>query len=209
MTVWEELSHQVAISGKVTGPVSGQGLGHVRVSIVDAPDEYLEWLAVKRCRAGDSWFTTASRPDRVITQADGHFQYMDLPDGDYILHAAFPNKSTRYGGVQHSVTVSRTTGDTNVIAQANIVLPATSITGTVTRQGSGTPVPMAKVMLIGSGESAVTDEQGKYLLAGIEASRTQNRVVSVDAHGYKNQTLPVSVTASGMTVTQNIILEPS
>lgn len=207
--VWEEVRHQVAIAGKVTGPVSGQGLGHVRVSIVDAPDEYLEWLAVKQSIAGDAWHKTARRPDRVMTQPDGHFHYMDLPDGDYILHAAFPNKSTRYGGIQRSVTVSRTEEGNIVMAQADMVLPATSISGTVTRQGDGTPVVMAKVMLVGSGENTFTDENGDYLLSGIEASLTQNRIVSVSAAGYQDQTQPVSVTASGIVVTQNVTLTPA
>lgn len=209
MAVWEEIRHQVAIAGKVTGPVNGQGLGHVRVAIVDGPDEYLEWLAVKQAIAGDTWFTTAKRPDRVETQHDGHFHFMDLPNGDYMLHVAFPNKSTRYGGISTTVAVSRNPQGNIVMAQADIVLPATSIAGTVLRQGDATPVVMARVMLLGSGESAFTDENGDYLLAGIEASPTQNRIVSVSAAGYQDQTLPVAVTASGVTVTQNVTLAPA
>lgn len=208
MAVWEEVRHQVAISGKVIGPVKGMGLGHVRVSIIDGPDEYLEWLAVKQAIAGESWFTTAKRPDRVMTKPDGHFHFMDLPDGNYMLFASFPNKSTRFGGVQFTVTVSRTPEGAIEMAQADIVLPATTIAGTVVRQGDNTPVVMAKIKVLGSGEYAFTDENGAFVLAGIEASVTQSRVVTVSAAGYQDRTQPVAVDATGITVNCDVILSP-
>lgn len=209
MAVWEEVRHQVAISGKVIGPVKGMGLGHVRISIIDGPDEYLEWLAIKQAIAGEEWFTTAKRPDRVMTKPDGHFHFMDLPDGDYMLFAAFPNKSTRFGGVQLSVTVSRTPEGDIEMAKADIVLPATSIAGTVVRQGGNTPVVMAKVRLLGSGEYTHTDENGAYILSGIEASVTQDRVMTVSATGYQDRTIPVTVNATGITVNCDVILIPA
>lgn len=208
MAVWEEIRHQVAISGKIMGSSNGKGLGGVRVSIVDGPSEFMDTLVIKQALSGAAWASLSKRPDRVMTEADGHFHFMDLPDGDYTLSGAFPSRSSRYGTVQQIVSVARAPDGHILMAQADMTLPASMIRGKVTRQGSGTAVVMAEVRVQGSGEYTHTDENGDYRLGGVECSATLSRSLIVSARGYQDTNLSVLLATPGEEQVLNVTLTP-
>ena len=150
--------------------------------------------------------TLVERPDRTLTVEDGHFHFLDLPDGQYTLEASLPGSGTRFGTAQAQATVERAQGKI-AMAAADIALPPTTLKGRITSQNQNKPVFMAQVRVKGSGESAFTDSNGCYLLAGLEAG---NRTLLVSATGYQPlapQTVQLS--AAGAVQTKDIILVPS
>ena len=208
MAKWEEIRHQVAISGKVTDSATGKGLKQVRIEIVDAPPVFLDMITIQKAIQVEKWETLRSRPDRVFTAPDGHFHFMDLPDGEYTLEAVFPEAMRRYGSVRQTVTVSRTPGGNIHMAVADMVLPSSAIHGKVVRQGTTTPVGLAEVRVIGSGEVTHTNNAGEYCLSGLETSATSHRPLSISATGYQDKTANVLLAAPGDEVTLDIELTP-
>jgi hypothetical protein len=110
------------------------------------------------------------RPDRTQTAIDGHFHFLDLPDGDYTLTASLPGTGTCYGAVEKKVQVSR--NDNKIkLAAADIALPTTGIKGQITRKDSSQKsVVMAKIQVEGSGESTFSNKEGEYKLIGLQAA---------------------------------------
>ena len=111
----EATRHQVAIYGQVTDKQTGRAIEGSRVTITAAPAVYTRWRDL-RLLANPS-----ERPDVTRTAADGHFHYLDLPDGQYTLVASLPAAGSRYGTVRAEVTITRD-------AEGNIVgVAATSL----------------------------------------------------------------------------------
>jgi len=136
----------------------------------------------------------AERPDRTRTAVDGHFHFLDLPDGDYTLAASLPGSGSRYATVQADGTVSRDAEGNIDMFVADIALPPTALEGQVTDQATGDPVAMAEVRMRGSGERTFSDARdetkGRYLLTSLEAGE---RTVVVSAQGYGTVTRTVSL----------------
>jgi hypothetical protein len=152
----------------------------------------------------------AERPDRTHTTVDGHFHFLDLPAGQYTLTVTLPGSGQRYGQVQKTVTVPSPGGDGKVImAAADMALPPTTLKGQIIKQGTTDPVVMAEVRVQGSGERTFSDGQGRYLLAGLEASAERARTVRVSAQGYQPTAQDVLLNQPGTEQTLNFSLSLS
>jgi Carboxypeptidase regulatory-like domain len=187
VVTWEEVRHQVAIAGRVTDARMGRAIGGALVMITTAPPAF------------------SGRDDRTRTAADGHFHFLDLPDGQYALTASLPGSGRRYGTASAQATVSRDSQGKITMATATIGLPSTTLTGRVTGQNAA-PVAMAEVRVQGSGERAFSDGQGDYRLAGLE---TGNRTVQVSAQGYQVLSRTVLLSQAGTVQTLNLSLVPA
>lgn len=98
--------HQVAISGRITERQTGRRLPGARVEITRMPTELKNRVAALARIYGINWPQLPKRLDRTETAADGHFHFLDLPNGQYTLTA------TQSGGrcertAQAHVRVSR------------------------------------------------------------------------------------------------------
>lgn len=186
----EPTRHQVAIAGDVTDAEAGAAIGRARVEITAGPAAFTDRLALRATRHQDRWAAMDERLDRTRTAADGHFHFLDLPDGDYSLAASLPGSGTRYGTAQAQATVSRDAKGNITMATADMALPPTALKGQIADQASGDPVLMAEVRMKGSGERAFSDGEGRYLLTGLEAGE---RTVVVFASGRETVTQTVQL----------------
>jgi len=203
---WEEIRHQVAIAGRVTDARTGKAIGSAQVRITAAPLVFMEWLANRAKQYGDKWEIMMERPDRIRTAADGHFHFMDFPDGQYTLTASLPGSGTRYGTAQNVVTVIRDAEGNITVAVADIGLPSTMLKGRITIQNTADPVVMAEVRIQGIGERTFTDSDGQYLLAGLEIGQ---RTVVISAQGYQQISHTVQFSQAGEELTLDFIMEPA
>jgi len=73
-----EVRHFAAVAGRVMDETTDKPVAGARVEIVNAPPAF---RARKHPKAGD--------PDRasVLTGRDGHFHFLDLPEGNYEIQA--------------------------------------------------------------------------------------------------------------------------
>lgn len=207
MAEWEVVRHQVAIAGQVSDAQTGESIGRARVAITAAPAAFTDWLAIHARQYGERWTTMVQRPDRTLTAIDGHFHFLDLPDGQYTLVASLPDLGTRYGTAQVIIDVSRDAQGDLVLATADMVLPPTTIEGRLTEQGVTPPVNvvMAEVRIKGSGEQVFSDDQGHYRLRGVE---TGERTVLVSAPGYQPAAQGVQLNQAGEEQTLDFTLLP-
>lgn len=201
---WEQVRHQVAIAGVITDVQSRMALAGAWVIITDGPQEFKDWLARQAQQYGASWAAAADWPDRKRTARDGLYYFIDLPNGPYTLRASLPDFGTRYGTAQIMVNVSRDANGNVARVAADIVLSPTTLKGQVTGKNNAAVV-MARVRVGGSGEMTLTDDQGAYVLAGIEAG---NRTITVSVPGYQPATQAVALTQPGVVQTSNISLTP-
>lgn len=166
-----------------------------------AAQSILDWLAAKRT-------LVISRPDRTASQADGHFGFLDLPDGQYALTVSLPGVGSRYGPAQvQNITVARDGQGKAILAVADLFLPPTTVRGQI-QQGSGPdaePVTLAEVQLGGSGERTWSDGNGQYALLGLEISQNP-RTVMVSASGYQSASQTVLLAQAGTVATLNFTL---
>jgi hypothetical protein len=202
MITFETARHQVAIAGRATDFQTNQSLAGALVQITAAPAAFMARLAALAAEHGAAWAMLLERPDRAVTGADGHFHYLDLPDGPFTLMASLPGSGTRYGTQQVQVSISRDATGTIIRAAADVALPPTALSGQVTRQ-DGTPLGMAEVRVKGSGERDFSDRQGRYLVAPLEIG---TRAVAVSAQGFTPVTGSVQLTAAGTKTTANFTL---
>ncbi|MGD9101251.1 MAG: carboxypeptidase regulatory-like domain-containing protein [Anaerolineae bacterium] len=205
MPTWETVRHQVAIAGRVSDAQTGKTIARARVEITAAPAEFTAWLAIRAKQHQEHWETMDERPDRTRTALDGHFHFLDLPDGSYTLTVSLPGSGSRYGTAQVVATVSRDAEENIVMAAADTTLPPTTVKGQITEQDSDPVilVAMAEVRVKGSGERTFSDGQGQYLLAGLE---TGARTVLVSAQGYQPASQAVSLNQAGVEQTLNFAL---
>ena len=173
--------HQVAIAGRITDAQTGTPIAGANVQIATGPAAWTDALAKLAAVHGAAWATLQERPDRRRTSADGHFHFLDLPNGAYQLTASLPLSGSRYGTTQVQASVARDETGKIAMATADVALPTTMITGRITGPGL-TPVAMATARLKGSGESTYSDSQGRYRLSAIEAG---TRAVQISAQGFQ------------------------
>lgn len=205
MTTWEIVHHQVAIAGRVIDGQTARALGRALVRITAAPDEFTAWLSMHALQYGPAWASLIERPDQALTAADGHFHFMDLPDGPYTLAASLPGYGSRYGISQAQATVARTAQGQIIMAVCDLALPSTTLKGKISGP-SAANVVMAQVRVQGSGERTYTNSQGQYLLAGLEVG---NLRISVTAQGFQPATQAITVGAAGSEQTLNFTLVPA
>lgn len=203
MSAWELVRHQVAAAGTVTDTVTGNPLRGVDVTLTDGPAAFLDMIALRAVQAGKRWSNLAERPDRTRTRADGHYHFMDLPNGGYTLEAAWPGAGSRFAVVTTTFTITRNPDETINRVAADISLDPTTLSGTITDKDSTDPVVMAEVRLQGSGERAFSDSSGHYVLAGLEVG---TRTVLVSAQNYESAAQTVALTPAGSTQTVDFLL---
>ena len=191
MSDWEIVRHAVAITGSVSDAQTGKAIGGAMVTITDAPAEFTTWLETRAKQFGARWQTMAERPDRTWAAGDGHFHFLDLPNGDYTLVASLPGSGSRYGIAEEDATVFQ--------------LPPTTLKGTVTTVTTegAVPVTLAEVKVSGSGETAFSDNQGRYLLTGLEKGL---RTILVDARGFQPTSQVVGLVAAGVEEILDVVL---
>src|SRR6184192_492743 len=69
-----------------------------------------------------------------------------------------------------------------------------TITGTAREEGTGRPIPNARVTVVGTGISVPTRDDGSYIIRGAPAGAQEVRVLAL---GHLTQKLPVTVPAGG------------
>jgi hypothetical protein len=131
------------------------------------------------------------RPDRHRTAADGHFRFLDLPNGQYTVTASLQRAGSRYGTARVRVRVAHSAYGNVTMAVANL---ATDL------------VVMAEVRVQGSRHRAFSDGQGQYLLTGLEVGA---HTVLVAAQGYTPVTQTVRLNRAGTVRTVNFTLVPT
>lgn len=203
MSEWEIDRHAVAISGNVTDFQTGKPIGGARVEITAAPAAFTDWLALKALQHGSRWAGLKERPNRTRTAVDGHFHFMDLPDGEYTLTVTLPDSGSRYGEAQVTATVSRNAEGHILMTTANASLSPTTLKGEITSSDGGHAVVMAEVQVQGSGERTFSSSDGGYLLTGLEVGR---RTVSVSAPGYQSVVWQVDIGSAGAVQTLDFAL---
>jgi hypothetical protein len=197
-----EVRHQVAIVGRVKDAQTGVPVAGARVELTNVPAAFAVLLAARELEAGSRWASLLARPDRVATEVDGHFHFLDLPDGQYTVVASLPQAGTRYATAQLSRTISRDAAGTIARAAADLELPPTAIKGRVTDQGNAA-VPLAQVRLAGGAETTYTDGAGDYLLGALEAG---NRTLVVTATGFQPAAPQPVALQPGAVTTANVKL---
>ena len=190
MTTWEIISHQVVIAGSVTNAQTQSAIEGALVEITAAPPEF----------DLNSQFTVKE----VTTSADGHFHFLDLPNGNYTLVASLPNAGSRYGTATGLGTVSRNQNRI-VIATVDLAIPATALQGEV-KDTEAEVVIMAQVKVQGSSEQTFSDSQGNYILPGLEASNQQERTILVSAAGYQSSSQQVLLDQPGVLQSLDFVL---
>ena len=115
----------------------------------------------------------------TVTDADGEYTLDGLVDGDYVVRFSAQDDSlvteywndTRESWRAERITVTDGSTSTGIDA-ALAVQPSASITGTVTREDDGSPVPGVTVSVSGPGgawASALTEADGTYTLDALAA----------------------------------------
>ncbi|HEX2644833.1 MAG TPA: carboxypeptidase-like regulatory domain-containing protein [Thermoanaerobaculia bacterium] len=196
--------HRAAIAGRVTEASSGKPLPGARVEITAAPPAFQRRLALQAQAGGAGWPALAERPDRTQAALDGHFHFLDLPAGAYTLTATLPGGGSRYGQASAPVTLTLDGQGKVVFKTVDLAIPATVIKGKVV-DGDANAVPMAQVLLRGSGESTYSDAQGRYSLAGLEAGA---RELVVAARGFALRTQAVTLAQPGAVADVQVTLQP-
>lgn len=191
-----KIGHQVSIAGQVSDQETGQIISGAIVEITAMPETFKTKLALRALQYGTNWDTLPKRPDRAITAIDGYFYFIDLPDGEYTLKATLPGASNRYDSAE--IKVSLTTPKYN----ANITLPPSGIKGQL-KDKEGHFIGRAKVQIQGSGEYTFSDDEGKYLLSGLEAPKDKSKKrtvnMSIFAQGYTQSDVTIEFGLGEMT----------
>lgn len=202
----ERIRHTVAIAGIITDAQTGKAVLGARISIISSPAEFGRWVDIQRKQYGPLWEKMAERLDRKITRVDGHFHFLDLPDGPYTLQCTMPISGKRYGSNETVVNVTRDADEKIVMVTADMSLAPTSVKGRI--QGPDpedtlSDIGMAQVRVKGSGEQSFSDRMGRYLLTQIELG---NRELIVTASGYEKQTQSVLLNTAGQEVIADFTL---
>ncbi len=192
MITWETVRHQVCIAGTVTDAQTGRAIRGALVSLANGPAAFTGWLTRHALQYAGAWDEMAERPDRTLTARDGHFHFLDLPNGSYTLAVSLPDEGSRYGTAGTTIKVSRNTQGGVTTPPVSMTLPPTTLKGRITGRNNA-PVILAEVRVQGSGEHAYSGAEGRYVVTGLEAG---SRTVLVSAQGYQ-QTLRTVTLAQG------------
>jgi hypothetical protein len=177
-------------------------LPDVRVQIVSAPAAFLTKLARQARQHGAGWEALGERPDRARTNTRGSFTFMDLPSGAYALAATLPSAGSRYGVATANAAVVRSQSDDVELQFVELLVPATTVVGTVV-DAQDRPVALASVLMTDGSEHTFTDMQGRYALHAIEVGR---RRVVVRARGFAAVEQVAELAEAGSTRTLSFTL---
>lgn len=199
--ILEPARRQVAIAGTVTDGQTSKPIGGALVKITSGPETFNKIIEMKAIQYGATWDTLKERPDLFYTRPDGHYHFVNLPDGSYTLDVSLPGSGTRYGSIEGLTAVVERDGEGSIswsMADAvDVTLQPTTVMGKVIGKQND-PVFMAGVVMMGSGEQTYTDEQGEFSLVGVE---TGQRKIKVSAQGYQSAEVLVEST-QGDSLTQ-------
>lgn len=156
------IRHVVSIAGAVRDKATLLRVGGARVEILEGPPAFRALLEAQA--ADPAWSHRPDRPDRVFSQSDGIFCFVDLPPGPYRLRVSAPEMGSRYGAVEIGpfAVQAAPEGGPFPVARADVDLPPTQIHGAVTAAATGNPVPAARVRLLGDTTVVKTDDDGAY-----------------------------------------------
>lgn len=193
-------THRLSIAGKVVDACTGQPVEGVGVTLAAMPPAFADRLAVRALQHGAAWEKLSERPDRTRTAPDGGFHFSDLPDGAYTLLFALRGAPHRYGPLRRDFTAPAPI--------AEVALPPTGIRGQVRGLVHDTPtaLPLARVRVRGSGESAWCDARGRFYLTGVELGARELRVT---ANGFQSATTSVQVSEGRVTELPPLLLQPA
>ena len=190
----DPITHRAALVGRVIDKLDQRVLPGVTVTISTAPAAYMSWLeALRQGRPG-------AAPDRLVTDRNGAFRWLDLPVGAYTLLASLADP--RYAPANWTVSVTA-----GAVAPADILLAPTAITGTVSAGNPSGPLAMVRVRMLDSGEVTFTAADGSFTLSPVEPGAA--RVVELSARGYVTTTLSVTLQSGQTTTTPAITLSHS
>ena len=142
-----------------------QRIGGALVEILESPPAFRVLLEAQAADPARS--RRPDRLDRVFSQSDGIFYFVDLPPGPYRLRVTAPEMGTRYGEAKIGpldVKAAPAEGPFP-LARADVDLPPTRIHGVVTDAVSGRPMPAARVRLLGDTTVVKTGDDGAYDLS--------------------------------------------
>ncbi len=178
------IAHRVSLAGRVEiGIAKGNDwiplsspVKPVTVDIIKGPERFMYHMKLKALSHGTAWEGLSHRPDRTLTAVDGSFYFVDLPDGDYELQAIAPRELTHLVAIKSAVISVQSSAK---LAFITLKLANTGIMGLVTKEDDKTPIPFAKVQVLGSGEQVRCDDKGKYQLLNLEVSPKNKRNVKL------------------------------
>jgi len=134
----------------------------------------------------------------VTTAADGTYQIIDLA-GNFTLQVS------AFGYQTSSQPVTITQGVTTTADVALTPVPGGMISGTVTAQGSGSPVPGAVVQIVGTPLSQASDGFGDYVHLSVPVGAY---TVRCDALGFNSVQTTVNV-SDGSSLDLDFSLSPA
>lgn len=204
MTTGTRIRHVVSIAGAVRDQASSLRIGGALVEIVEGPPAFRALIAAQA--ADPAWAGRRERLDRVYSQADGIFCFVDLPPGAYRLRASAPDLGTRYGAAEAGpFQVQVPPGQGSVpVAQAEIALPPTRVHGVVSDAATGQPIPAARVHLLGDTAVVKTRDDGSYDLSCQVAGKPR---LHAAAPRYQAVTRQIEL-AAGQERVENLALQP-
>ena len=157
------------------------------------------------------------RPDMTTTAVDGHYYFMDLPNGQYQVTATPTN--TRHGssvGIFQVPHVQDDESDKLNYTLANLELSPTAIIGMIrtkpdplTPSEPSKPVKFASVRIAGTSLDTLSNTKGEYQLLPLTAMRDRpwQITVHVSARGFKPSTQDVEISGAGNVVWLDFELE--
>ena len=200
----ETLRYRVALAGYVTHAETGKALAGARVEMTKMPAAYA--LVVERMQkqvGAGAWGRMPRRLDRTETRWDGLFFFANLPDGAYKVELSLPGMGKRFGVVSKTAKVGRDKDGGWRPVWVNAALPPTLVRGSIVGREVG--VALARVRVKGSDESAFSDSEGWYVIAGIEPGK--ERMLTVSAQGFEVMSKPLAIAGAGGSQTVDFVLQ--
>jgi len=181
---FEEVHHRVAIAGTISDRVTQRPIANAVVQI--------ETMMV------------GGKPLQTLTRADGFFVFLDLAVGQYPLNVTAPSAGSRYGFTTVAIAVSAQEPNRKITvdAKANVQLSPTHLTGIVQRSDTNQAIANALVQVMGNHTQTLTDQDGRYLLSGMQAG---NPTIQVSANRFVTVKQQVVLT-KGQVTNQNFLL---
>ncbi|MBD2438765.1 carboxypeptidase regulatory-like domain-containing protein [Nostoc sp. FACHB-110] len=202
-------NQQIAIAGQVLQGETEKPISGAIIEIIEMPEKFRDILSLKVLQYGSQWEKMSERPDRKMTSIDGYFYFTNLPAGEYILEVSLPKSQTRYHKVTTTAKVSAPVNGKQPTAMAEIVLTPTGIKGIITDANDPKKfIANAKIYISDSGESAISDQKGKYLLIELESPASGQRIMTVivSATGYQQVSQSLKIQRGQVISSQNFAL---